>query len=112
MDGVSLKTPELVPVPGDYLVASAMPETGRDMLTLSLDDLVPDARGKIVIVSDGDHDITVVTDQTVASTGVEPSQPHLTETGLDVSGFSYCTFASGVTVFCPSAHRLLVLNEA
>jgi len=36
----------------------------------------------------------------------------VTEAGLDVSGFSYCTFASGVTVFCPSAHRLTVLNEA
>jgi hypothetical protein len=82
------------------------------MLTLSLDDLVPDGRGEIVILSEGDHDIAVVTDQPVTNRGVGAPQPHLTEAGLDVSGFSYCTFASGVTVFCPSAHRLTVLNEA
>jgi hypothetical protein len=105
---------ETIPVPPEQAAASLAVNgaamTG-EMLTLSLDDLVPDARGEIVILSGGTHDITVVTDEPVTKSGIEPVQPHLTETGLDVSGFTYCTFAGGVTVFCPSAHRLLVLNE-
>lgn len=85
-------------------------EAGRDMLTLLLEDLVPDARGEIVILSDGNHDITVITDQPVADQGRQSA--HVTDAGLDVSGFSYCTFASGVTVFCPSTHHLVVLDHA
>jgi hypothetical protein len=102
--------PEQVPVPGDQLLVAAAPETGRDTLTLLLEDLVPDARGEIVILSAGDHDITVVTDQPVANQGLQSA--HVTDAGLDVSGFSYCTFASGVTVFCPSTHQLVVLDHA
>src|SRR5216684_1647325 len=110
-DAVSLITAdsEQIPVPGDQRVAAATPDTGRDMLTLLLEDLVPDARGEIVILSAGDHDITVVTDQPVADQGRQSA--HVTDAGLDVSGFSYCTFASGVTVFCPSTHHLVVLDH-
>lgn len=100
-----------IPMPsGELAVASAAaPESGRETLTLLLEDLVPDARGEIVILSNGDHDIAVVTDQPIADQGLQAA--HLTDTGLDVSGFCYCTFASGVTVFCPSEHRLVVLDH-
>jgi len=106
---------ETIPVPPEQAEASLAINShvnAGEMLTLSLDDLVPDSRGEIVILSAGDHDINVITDQPVAKSGIDSVQPHLTETGLDVSGFAYCTFADGVTVFCPSAHRLTVLNEA
>src|SRR5258705_11993514 len=106
---------ETIPIPSEQVAASLAadrPVKTGEMLTLSLGDLVPDARGEIVILSGGTHDITVVTDEPVTKSGIEPVQPHLTETGLDVSGFTYCTFAGGVTVFCPTAHRLLVLNES
>jgi len=107
--------PEQIPMPSQQLaadpdVASTVAETGRDTLTLLLEDLVPDARGEIVILSAGDHDITVVTDQPVADQGRQSA--HVTDAGLDVSGFSYCTFASGGTVFCPNAHHLVVLDHA
>src|SRR5882672_7132393 len=103
---------EQIPMPSGQFApgSAATPDTGRDTLTLLLDDLVPDARGEIVILSDGDHDITVVTDQPVADQGLQSA--HVTDAGLDVSGFSYCTFASGVTVFCPSTHHLVVLDHA
>ena len=107
--------PEQIPMPSrqlaaDSAVAPGVAETGRETLTLLLEDLVPDARGEIVILSAGDHDITVVTDQPVADQGRQSA--HVTDAGLDVSGFSYCTFASGVTVFCPSTHHLVVLDHA
>src|SRR5437879_11588068 len=101
---------EQIPMPSGQFAAgsAAAPDTGHDTLTLLLEDLVPDARGEIVILSAGDHDITVVTDQPVANQGLQSA--HVTYAGLDVSGFSYCTFASGVTVFCPSTHHLVVLD--
>jgi len=76
------------------------------MLTLRLDDLLPDARGDIVIL-DAEHEgVTVVTDRPLTMSGVEAA--HITETGLDVSGFSFYTFADGVTLFYPSAHSVLI----
>ena len=56
------------------------------------------------------YDITVVTHEPVASEGVETL--HVMDSGLDVSGFGYCTFAGGITVFYPPTQRLLVTDES
>lgn len=83
---------------------------GEELLALSLEDLIPDPGGDIVIVNDTGQNIAVVTDQSVADAGI--AGQHLTDSGFDVSGFAFCTFESGVTVFYPSTQKLLVTAEA
>lgn len=78
-------------------------------LSLSLADLIPDAHNEIVILDGSGGSLAVVTGDTVASHGV--SGEHVTASGLDVSGFAYCTFEGGVTVFYPATHRLIVTND-
>jgi hypothetical protein len=80
-----------------------------ELLTLTLDDLIPDTHGEVVILSDAGHDIALVTQQPVASQGIEAS--HVTATGLDVSGYAYCTFADGLTLFYPPSQRFFVTDE-
>jgi hypothetical protein len=89
--------------------AATSTEPPGDSLALRLEDLIPDARGEVVILSPEECDITVLTSQAVAQQGTEPS--HVTSVGLDVSGFSFCTFDGGVTVFYPGTHRLVVMDE-
>ena len=78
-------------------------------LTLSLGDLIPDARNEIVILDGSGHDIAVVTGDAVSTHGI--ADAHVTAAGLDVSGFAFCTFEGGVTVFYPATHRLVVTND-
>lgn len=102
-DTIPLGDHDRAPAASDGLVG------GAELLTLSLEDLIPDARGEVVILSDAGHDIAVVTHEPVASQGIETL--HVMDSGLDVSGFGYCTFAGGLTVFYPPTHRLLVTDE-
>lgn len=83
--------------------------SGGELLTLSLDDLIPDARGEVVILSDAGHEIVVVTGEPIAQQGFQPS--HIMESGHDVSGFAYCTFASGITLFYPASQQLFITDE-
>jgi hypothetical protein len=85
------------------------PPPAGELLTLTFEDLIPDSQGEVVILSDAGHDIAVVTHQPVASQGVEAS--HIMASGLDVSGFAFCTFADGVTLFYPTTQRLFVTDE-
>jgi|SRR5579872_6214277 len=79
------------------------------ILSLSLADLLPDAHNEIVILDGSGSNLAVVTDSAVMSHGT--SGDHVTASGLDVSGFAYCTFEGGVTVFYPATHRLIVSND-
>jgi hypothetical protein len=102
-DAIPLGDRDALPVAGQSIAPA------DDLLTLSLDDLIPDARGEVVILSDAGPDIAVVTSEPIAGQGVETA--HVTASGLDVSGFSYCTFAGGITLFYPASHRLLVTDD-
>ncbi|MGH6967820.1 MAG: hypothetical protein ACREEL_00875 [Stellaceae bacterium] len=84
--------------------------TPAETLTLSLDDLIPDARNEIVILDGSGHDIAVATADAVSAHGIAAA--HVTATGFDVSGFAFCTFEGGVTVFYPSTHWLIVNNDS
>lgn len=102
-DTIPLGDHDQIPATGDGFVPAG------ELLTLSLEDLIPDVRGEVVILSDTGLDIAVVTTEPVASQGVETL--HVMDSGLDVSGFGYCTFVGGITVFYPPTHRLLVTDE-
>jgi hypothetical protein len=94
-----------IPVP-----PPAAETAGGTTLSLALADLLPDARGEIVILDHSGHDIAVVTHEAIAAQGI--GDAHVTAAGLDVSGFSYCTFEGGVTVFYPATHRLFVTQDS
>lgn len=75
-------------------------------LTFSLKELLPDDGGEVVIDNQTGDDVTVLTDDPVTDRGVE--EDHVTCAGHDVSGFAYCRFAGGITVFYPRSHKLCV----
>lgn len=111
-DGGSPLVDGEIPLGGHATATSATsgPATpSGEFLTLTLEDLIPDARGEVVILSDTGHDIAVVTQQPIASQGVEAS--HVTAAGLDVTGYGFCTFAEGITLFFPPGQRLFVTDE-
>lgn len=93
-----------LPVPGDD-GAVAVDDMGIEevltldpTVTLSLSELLPDARGEIVIVSDSeDTRLQIVTDLRLLDTGI--SDQHLTAGGLQVDGFNYWVFEDGTKLF-------------
>jgi hypothetical protein len=70
-------------------------------ITLSLGDLLPDANGEIVIVSDGDSlHLSILTDLRVCEFGV--SGEHLTADGVDVAGLCFFAFEGGTKLYYPA----------
>jgi hypothetical protein len=81
----------------------------NNFLPFSLKELRPDQDGEVVIDDQIGTDVTVLTDDPVTDQGIE--QDHTTRAGHDVSGFAYCRFGDGITVFYPRSHPLCV-NES
>lgn len=79
-------------------------------LTLALDELLPDQSGEIVVPNQAGADTAVVTDDPVTAHGIKDA--HVTEAGHDVSGYAYCRFADGITLFYPRSHFLCMAEEA
>ena len=89
------------------LTAREKPQALEDeTLTLSLRELLPDAGGEVVIHNQAGTDVTVLTDDPVTEHGLKAN--HVTRAGHDVSGFAYCRFAGGITVFYPRTLSLCV----
>jgi hypothetical protein len=100
-----------VPIPlGEEAAPQAESAAQAPALTLALEDLIPDARNEVVILDHSGQEISVVTSEPVASQGIQDA--HVTASGHDVSGFAYCTFESGLTLFYPPTHHLLVTDES
>jgi hypothetical protein len=100
-----------IPIPlGEETAPHAESEAQAPALTLALEDLIPDARNEVVILDHSGQEISVVTSEPVASQGIQDA--HVTASGHDVSGFAYCTFESGLTLFYPPTHHLLVTDES
>ncbi len=87
------------------LVRSA--EMPTDLVVLSLDDLLPDPQGEIVILDDAADGVAIATGgRPIAEQGI--AEPHVTATGIDVAGLAYCTFADGLTLYYPSAFKVIL----
>jgi hypothetical protein len=74
--------------------------------TFSVKELLPDDGGAVVIHNHAGTDVTVLTDDPVTAHGIE--RDHITRAGDDVSGFAFCRFAGGITLFYPRSHSLCV----
>ena len=75
-------------------------------LPFALKELLPDEGGEVVIDGDTGADVTVLSDDLVIARGIE--RGHVTCAGEDVSGFAYCRFAGGITVFYPRSRALCI----
>lgn len=76
-------------------------------ITLSLNDLLPDANGEIVIVSSGDTPtLSILTDLKICESGTAGS--HITAEGVEVGGLSFYTFEGGTRVYFSPAIDLTV----
>ncbi len=91
------------------VAADLTPLGSENFLVLHMDELLPDSGGEVVIFDDVGEGLAIVTHEHVAGQGV--SSDHVTASGLDVQGFSFTTFESGITIFYQSESKLLVLNE-
>lgn len=88
-----------------------LPAGGTDnLLVLRMDELLPDSGGEVVVLDTAGEGLAIVTQDHVSGQGV--SDPHVTASGLDVHGYAFTTFDSGITIFYPSEAKLLVLPEA
>jgi hypothetical protein len=82
--------------------AQALQSAAEDPLalnvTLSLSDLLPDAKGEIVILSEGDDPhLSIVTDLRLLETGI--AGDHVTDGGIEVKGLQYWVFEDGTTLY-------------
>jgi hypothetical protein len=86
--------------------ATASP--AADSMVLTLNDLLPDPQGDIVLLNHaGVLEMAVLTDKRVVDTGV--AEHHTTADGTDVMGMTYYSFESGPTLYIPSDLHLSVL---
>jgi hypothetical protein len=79
----------------------------EDQMVLSLHDLLPDSRGEIVLFNEaGPLAVNIMTDSRVTETGT--ADHYVTSAGVDVSGYHFCTFEAGLTIYYPPEIDLLV----
>ena len=82
--------------------------TGADeALVLNLEDLLPDVEGTVVMLTDDNLPVNLVTDQPLAGSGVVDA--HISAGGLDVEGLFYYSFANGLTLY--SDTDIVIVNE-
>ena len=83
---------------------------GQGQLALSLEDLLPDADGNVVLFNDaGVTEMAIVTEKTVVNSGIADNDA--TVEGGDVSGMVYYSFDSGPTLYCPVDVHISIIPE-
>lgn len=79
---------------------SLSPPPGDDALALSIDDLLPDANGNVVLFNDaGVTEMSILSGRPVIDSGVvgDGASPE----GGDMAGMAYYSFDSGPTLYLP-----------
>jgi hypothetical protein len=81
-----------------------------DQMILSLSDLLPDSRGEIVLFNEaGPLSVNIMTDSRVTDSGT--ADHYVTSAGVDVSGYHFCTFEAGLTIYYPPEIDLLITAD-
>ena len=96
------KLPLVIVEPG-----APAPMDEGDSVILQLGDLLPDASGEIVLYMGDDVSVNLLTRETITGFGI--ADPHVTATGLDVTGLHFYSFESGLTIY--SASDILIIND-
>jgi hypothetical protein len=82
----------------------------EDRLVLSLSDLLPGNQGELVLFPGDNAPVNLLTSHAVFAQGV--AENHITADGIDVTGLSFLSFATGITVYFPTDLSLTVSYEA
>lgn len=85
------------------------PQAGiEDTIYLTLDDLLPDASGEVVLLAGDDVPLNILVSEPVTGAGI--AEAHVTAAGLDVTGLHFYSFESGITVYSPG--DLLIIENS
>lgn len=90
--------------------ASLAPRTASgadEALVLTLEDLLPDVDGAVVMLADDSLPVNLVTDQPLAGSGVVDG--HASAGGVEVEGLFYYSFANGLTLY--SDTDIVIVNQ-
>jgi hypothetical protein len=68
-----------------------------EVVSLHLDDLLPDESGAVVLFSGEGNQVLLEAGELLISSGVASS--HVTASGVDVTGLNVYNFASGLTLY-------------
>ncbi len=98
---------DLESLAGDATIteSAAVIETGP--LELSLGDLLPNVEGSVVVLTDDNVPVNLVTDEPLAGSGVVDRQ--VSSGGIDVEGLYYYSFANGLTLY--SDTDIVIVSE-
>ncbi len=73
------------------------PTLEAEPIVLKFEDLLPDADGEIVLFAEEDVPVAIITDETVADSGIV--EDHVTAAGVDVYGLHFYSFENGITLY-------------
>jgi len=83
------------------------PVDDADSVVLQLGDLLPDSSGEVVLFMGEDVSVNLLTRETITGFGI--ADPHVTATGVDVTGLHFYSFEGGLTIY--SASDILIIND-
>lgn len=104
LDDDQERLPLVIVEPG---APSPTDELDSDSVLLTLDDLLPDPQGEVVLFTGDDVSVNILTKETITEFGV--AEEHVTASGVDVTGLNFYSFEGGMTVY--SASDVLIIND-
>ena len=102
LDAETERLPLVIVEPG-----APSPGDDADSVLLQLGDLLPDSSGEVVLFMGEDVSVNLLTRETITGFGI--ADPHVTATGVDVTGLHFYSFEGGLTVY--SASDILIIND-
>jgi hypothetical protein len=91
----------------DAILSQSAASGADEALVLSLEDLLPDGEGTVVMLTDENLPVNLMTDEPLAGSGVVDE--HVSVGGLDVEGLFYYSFANGLTLY--SDTDIVIVSE-
>lgn len=104
LDVESVRLPLIIVEPG---APSPAADPNSDSVVLDLNDLLPDSSGEVVLFTGEDVSVNILTHEMITGFGI--ADPHITATGVDVTGLHFYSFEGGVTLY--SASDVLIIND-
>jgi hypothetical protein len=102
LGGETVRLPLVIVEPG-----ATAPVDDSESVVLQLGDLLPDSSGEVVLFMGEDLSVNLLTRETITGFGI--ADPHVTASGVDVTGLHFYSFESGLTVY--SATDILIIND-
>ena len=104
LDVDSDKLPLVIVDPG---ALSPADQPDSDSVVLELGDLLPDSSGEVVLFMGEDVSVNILTHESITGFGI--ADPHVTASGVDVTGLQFYSFEGGLTVYTSS--DILIIND-